>query len=34
MTLAKLTPEHQTFLAWRRAHLLLAAACPPRSADG
>jgi hypothetical protein len=26
MTLAKLTPEHRVFLAWRRAHLLTAAA--------
>jgi hypothetical protein len=26
MALAKLTPEHRTFLAWRRAHLLTAAA--------
>jgi hypothetical protein len=25
MTLAKLTLEHRTFLAWRRAHLLTAA---------
>ena len=32
MTLAKLTPEHRVFLAWRRAHLLTAAAS--RSVDG
>ena len=32
MTLAKLTPEHRVFLAWRRAHLLNAAAS--RSVDG
>jgi putative restriction endonuclease len=31
MTLAKLTPEHRIFLAWRRAHLLTAA--PSRSVD-
>jgi putative restriction endonuclease len=32
MSLAKLTPEHRAFLAWRRAHLLIAAAS--RSVDG
>jgi putative restriction endonuclease len=32
MTLAKLTPEHRTFLAWRRAYLL--AASGSRSTDG
>ena len=32
MTLAKLAPEHRVFLAWRRAHLLIAAAS--RSVDG
>ena len=32
MSLAKLTPEHRVFLAWRRAHLLTAAAS--RSVDG
>ena len=32
MALAKLTPEHRVFLAWRRAHLLTAAAS--RSVDG
>jgi putative restriction endonuclease len=30
MALAKLTPEHQTFLAWRRDHLLTAGTRPPR----
>ena len=32
MMLAKLTPEHRVFLAWRRAHLLIVAAS--RSVDG
>jgi hypothetical protein len=32
MALAKLTPKHRVFLAWRRAHLLTAAAA--RSVDG
>jgi hypothetical protein len=32
MTLAKLTSEHGTFLAWRRAHLLTVATS--RSVDG
>ena len=34
MALAKLAPEHRTFLAWRRAHRQTAGASPPRSVDG
>lgn len=34
MTLARLTPEHRAFLAWRRAHLSTTGASAPRSVDG